>query len=200
MIKIGIFGGTFDPPHFGHINLALQIMEARNLEEVWFCPVRISPHKQHLPPTPIEQRLEMLRLAIASVPRTLITEVEIRRPGPSYTIDTINNLLSDPHNRDIRFSLILGDDALPNFCKWHKPQEIVNKVPIWIGRRLPQPISVKDCVSDPEIAKALEKGVTDTKLMDITATEIRSRLSKGLYCGHLVPEKVLDYIYKNKLY
>lgn len=195
---IGIYGGTFDPIHFGHLNLAIQIMEMHKLDEVWFCPVAISPHKLKDPPTPAQHRLEMVRLALLNIPRCYAIDIEVTREGPSYTIDTLR-LLHEQYP-DKQFCLILGDDAAPNFIHWHQPEEIIKSTPIFIGRRSPSPLNLEALTGSPAVHAALLRGVTHTKVFDISSTEIRKRIAAGLYCGHLVPAKVLDYIYGHHLY
>lgn len=198
--RIGIYGGTFDPIHFGHINLAIQIRELRQLDEVWFCPVQINPHKQNQIPTSFEHRFAMLQLAIAPIPYCSITDIESQREGPSYTIDTLNALKNQKGAESIDFSFVMGDDALPSFCRWHRPEEIVKLVHIYIGRRqviVPNPEKMSDI---PLICEAMKKGMTETTLVSISGTDIRKRLKEGLYCGHLIPEKVIDYIFRHRLY
>lgn len=190
---IGIFGGTFDPIHYGHINLALEMMEAHHLDEVWFCPANLNPLKLTAHPISVQHRLKMLQLALEDIPGCRINDIELKRPGPSYTIDTLRTLVAQEKSK---FCLIIGDDAASHFPQWRDPAEIVKLVPVFIGRRslesLPQ--------MDPAIYETLAKGATETRLMEISGTEIRQRLAQGLYCGHLLPAKVLDYIYANKLY
>src|SRR5688572_24485124 len=144
---IGIYGGTFDPLHFGHLNIALQMKEIYGLDEVWFCPVQINPHKLEQIPTPFSKRLEMLQLALENVPGCSITDVEGKRPGPSYTIDTLNALTAKYPNA--RFCLIMGDDAIPGFFRWHQPEKIVKMVPILIGRRMASPVNIDALTGDP---------------------------------------------------
>src|SRR5947209_6515465 len=106
---IGIFGGTFDPVHNGHINLALEIQEAHQLDEVWFCPAQLSPHKLDQQPIEIAHRLNMLSLAIKNISGFRMLELEAHRPGPSYTIDTLLALIErEKENRHSKeFALIL---------------------------------------------------------------------------------------------
>lgn len=200
--RIGIYGGTFDPLHFGHLNLAIQIKEIHSLDEVMFCPVQMNPHKLGQKTSSFLHRLNMLKLAIGNTNGFSITEVEAKREGPSYTIDTLVDLFDEQNRRNIptEFSLILGDDAIPNFFKWHKPEEIIKLVPLYIGRRLESPIDINKLTGNKEICNAIKKGMTQTALFEISGTDIRIRLQKKLYCGHLVPEKILDYIYSNDLY
>lgn len=195
---IGIYGGTFDPIHFGHLNLAIEMLETHHLEAIWFCPVWISPHKQKQQPVSAKMRLEMVKLALEGVPHCKVLDVEVNRGGPSYTVETLRSLNELFPNQ--KFCLILGDDALPSFLRWHQPEEIVQRVPIFIGRRSSAPVSLDAVAGHPEIYHAIKRGLTETKVIDISSTEIRKRLSMGLYCGHLVPAKVLDYIYAHRLY
>lgn len=199
---IGIYGGTFDPIHFGHLNLAIQLAEIHKLDEIWFCPVQINPHKAHQKSTPFKNRFEMLELALKDVPKCIITDIESKLPSPSYTIDTLNALQAEEMGKSHprQFCLLMGDDAIPGFFKWHRPEEIVKRVKIFIGRRSPLPVDLDSFTGNDEISKALREGLTETRLVEISGTEIRERLRAGEYCGHLVPEKVLDYICKNRLY
>lgn len=199
--KIGIYGGSFDPIHPGHVNLAVEIMEARDLDEVWFCPSAVNPNKLAGSSANAADRMNMLKIALEGIPRFKIIDTELRRAGPSYTIDTLRELIkAQASKRDPdSFMLIIGDDAAKSFYQWHQPEEIVNLVPLLVGRRS---IS-KDSESfkgSPAIVEAIKKGITPTRAIEISSTEIRQRLSKNLYCGHLLQGKVLDYILSHHLY
>lgn len=198
MAKIGIFGGTFDPVHNGHLNLAIGMLEKHSLDEIWFCPVKISPHKLDTPPTSTAHRLAMLKLALADNPCFKITEVELNREGPSYTIDTISDLKSahPEHN----FYLIMSDEVLPSFARWHQPEEIVNRIPFLVAARDPTQLSPPSMPDFPTLEEAVKRGWTAIPVMQVSATEIRERLSQKKYCTHLLPQKVLDYIVSNHLY
>lgn len=165
---IGFFGGTFDPIHFGHIALAVELLEAHHLDQILFCPVYCSPFKTKTPPiaTP-EERVAMLKLALDH-PQFAISTAEIERPGSSYTIDTIRALRQEGSE----YRLLLSEEAAPHLDQWKEIQELIRLAPPLIGPRV----------------------------RTISSTEIRARLKKKLYCGHLVPGKVLDYIKANHLY
>jgi nicotinate-nucleotide adenylyltransferase len=188
ILKIGIFGGTFDPIHFGHINLAMEMLETHQLDEIWFCPALVNPHKMQNQSVSVEHRIRMLQLALEDVPKCKVECIEAVREGPSYTIDTIRALIARETKNALsyQFHLILGDEAYSGFSQWKESDEIIKLVPILIGRRILN-------------TKELQMGPT-TRLMEISSTDIRRRIVQGLYCGHLVPAKVLDYIYANKLY
>src|SRR5262249_15510073 len=121
--KVGIFGGTFDPVHLGHLIMAEQCREQAELDEVWFVPAARPPHKQERTLTPFAQRVEMLALAIAGMPAFRVDELEKDRPGPSYTVETLQAL----HERypDTQFSLLVGSDSLPDLPGWKNPKRII---------------------------------------------------------------------------
>lgn len=201
--KVGFYGGTFDPIHFGHISLAVDLMEAHGLDEVWFCPANQNPFKTDQKITPITHRMAMTELALGANPRFQLLDMESQREGPSYTLDTLRELTTKEnkrtHPREI--FLLLSDETASAFINWYKPDEIIKLCPLLIGSRLSSPSSFfPPAKKNFPIFEAIKRGWTQTRLMDISSTDIRERLQKGLFCGHLVPEKVLDYIYRNQLY
>ncbi|MBS4168499.1 nicotinate-nucleotide adenylyltransferase [Parachlamydia sp. AcF125] len=198
--KIGIYGGTFDPIHFGHLNLAIQLKEKHALKEVWFCPARVSPHKlDKQAAADSRHRLEMVATALVPVPEFKLLYIETQREGPSYTVDTLRFLYEQEIKRALprQLHLLMGDDQLAAFLKWKEPEQIVQLAPPLIGCR--QENCRWEAGEDP-ISQAILRGMTVTSIMEISSTEIRHRIAKGLYCGHWVPEKVLDYIQKHRLY
>lgn len=194
MRKIGLLGGTFDPIHNGHLNLAIEMLEKEHLDEVWFIPAAKNPLKQDEAISPAH-RFQMLQLAIADIPFFKAFDLEINKRVPSFTIDTLKELKG--MYRDEIFYLILGQDAFSNFYQWKDPKGILATVSLLIGCRN------EECLQpwgDEEIKQALTASLRQIKLMDISATAVRERLKKDLYIGHLVPGKVVDYIYENSLY
>jgi nicotinate-nucleotide adenylyltransferase len=198
--RIGIFGGTFNPVHFGHINLALELKEKKDLTEVWFIPSLLSPLRMHETLLEAHHRANMLTLALAEIPGFELCDLELRRPPPSYTIDTVKEILElYPQHT---FFLLFGEDSLMRFREWKEPLEIVRLLPLLIGSR-PNSGLLKLLPTlgfNEEIASAIRKGLIPTRQMEISATELRERLKKRLYCGHFLSRKVLDYIYENQLY
>ena len=169
MKKRGFFGGSFDPLHFGHISLAIQLLEQHQLDEVLFCPVYCSPFKVDYPPVvSAEHRLKMLEKAL-QIPQFQISPIEIKRRGVSYTIDTLKELCQDPHQK---IFLLMSEKNAEGFRHWKKAEEIEKLAPLLIG----------------------------TTQIQTSSTEIRARLRKNLYCEHLVPREVLDYIRQHRLY
>ncbi|MBN4066903.1 nicotinate (nicotinamide) nucleotide adenylyltransferase [Simkania negevensis] len=196
--KVGLYGGTFDPIHFGHLNLAIEMMEAHRLNRLWFCPAALSPHKTETLLTPAQHRLNMLRLALEQFPCCEILDSEITRDSPSYTVDTVRQCVNDPKNKDKEFYLILGEDCLACFDRWKNSEEIVSSVSLLIGSRGKRQQALK--LGMENLDEAIARGLTPMHNFEISSTDVRERLSKGRYCGHLVPAKVLDYICKNKLF
>ena len=189
--QIGFFGGTFDPIHLGHLNLAIELLEKAKLDEVLFCPALCSPFKQTSPPLARpEERFEMIRRTIEGVAGLAVTSVEIERGAPSYTIDTVR-LLQTPSTS---YRLILTSDALLRFSEWKEPEALLQLAPPLIGSRVPFP--------KPKglFAHYFQQSFVETRLFDLSSTEIRRRLADNLYCGHLVAPKALDYIHHNRLY
>jgi nicotinate-nucleotide adenylyltransferase len=185
MKKTGVFGGSFDPIHFGHIYLALQLLEIHHLDEVLFCPVFCSPFKLASPPIASpKNRLEMLHLAIDKIPKFKITSLEIDRGGPSFSIDTIRSLQSPER----QLYLLFSEEVAFHLSMWKESETLLELAPPLIGSRLSSSSS------------GLKQKVTKTKVFDVSSTDIRKRLSQGLYCGHLVPQKSLDYIQSQGLY
>ncbi len=199
--QIGILGGTFDPPHLGHLNLAIAMMESHELEEVWLCPAWASPFKQERDSTPAQHRLAMTQLAAEGVPRLRVIDWECCRPEVSYTVDTLRHLAAleaaAPHPRRLR--LILGSDTAQFIGSWREPDEVVRLAPPLVGCRAGFPFRPSSNAS-PAVISALARGETIVPMMDISSTEIRSRLAAKRYCGHLLPVKVVDYIYNHHLY
>ncbi|MGM0440038.1 MAG: nicotinate (nicotinamide) nucleotide adenylyltransferase [Chlamydiota bacterium] len=192
-VKVGLYGGTFDPLHFGHLNLAVGLQEAHGLNEVWFCPALISPHKQEYPPIADNHRWNMLQAVIDEIPNSRVVDLELKRQGPSYTVETLEQI-EDSHRE---LYLLLGEDSADNLHRWHQPEKIVDLAQPLIARRSHAPW--RNGPND-KINQAIEAGLTDLLLMEISSTIVRERLNARKYCGHLVPAKVLDYIYYHGLY
>jgi nicotinate-nucleotide adenylyltransferase len=199
--KIGFLGGSFDPIHFGHIHLAIQMLEIHKLDQVLFCPAYRSPFKKNGSPKASEQhRLKMAELAVKDIKNFIICDEELKREGVSYTIDTIRHLQKnvEDKNANKKFYLILGEDALSGLASWKDVEELFQLASPLIGSRLASTSLMPPL--PPFLEQKCKEGMTKMPLLEISSTEIRERLKKRLYCGHLVPAKVLDYIYENGLY
>lgn len=191
--KIGFFGGSFDPVHLGHINLAIRILEKGLVDQVLFSPAYISPTKGEVPPIAgTNHRMNMLQLALEDVPGCDPYDEEISRPPPSYTIDSIKELKGDIY-------LIVAEDTAYGFMDWKEIELLLEMAPPIVGVRHGFNREKLNGLSE-EIKLKVEAGMVEIPAMDISSTEIRERLKKKLYCGHLLQGKVLDYIHQNTIY
>lgn len=195
--QVGVFGGTFDPIHHGHLHLAVELSEARSLDEVWFVPAWISPHKQMTAPTAAVHRLEMARLAVQAYPNFRVLDLEIQRQGASYTVETLRQLKKDFPCVD--FSLILGGDCVGSLARWKAAEELPHLASLIIGARKPEGVDW-EALPEGGLREAVRSGITPIPILDIEATRLRKRLSMQQCCHHLIPSKVLDYIVSNDLY
>jgi nicotinate-nucleotide adenylyltransferase len=188
--KVGIFGGTFDPIHFGHLITAQTLLEKRNLSKIIFVPSYISPHKINYQFSDPNHRLNMTKLAIESNPTFEVSDFEINRDEISYTYNTLlefSNLYSE-------MELIIGFDNLVTFDLWHKPDEILKIAKLVVMKR----------TYDKEIKSPNkyfgEAEFVDTPTIEISATEIRERIANQISVEYFLPKKVIEYINQNKLY
>ncbi len=195
-MKIGIFGGSFDPIHNGHINLAKYVLAHTDLDEVWLMVSPLNPLKPQGYVATDEQRLEMVRLAVADTPGIRVSDFEFHLPIPSYTYKTLTELKKNYPENDFR--LIIGGDNWASFDRWRNPQEILSEFGVIVyprpGEQIPNP----------------SKGVTilnGAPEMPVSSTEIRSILKNGytqnvskLMLNTFLPEKVQSYIDANGLY
>lgn len=207
---IGLFGGTFDPVHFGHLRPALDMQQALGFDELRLIPCRVPPHRgaPHAGP---EQRLTMLRLAIRGERALSIDERELRRDGPSYMIDTLESLRAEFGNQR-SLSLLIGMDALQGLDRWHRWQELIELCHIVVATRPgwtpPQSGEVAALVrerrtDEAETLHARPAGrvlFCPVTALDISASRIRALLAAGKSPRYLLPGAVLDYIQATNLY
>ena len=193
-IKIGLFGGTFDPIHNGHLQLASWIQKKLTLTRIIFIPASIPPQKQHIHLTEPEHRYRMVQLAVENYQQFDISDIEIKKKGISYTIETVvcfrDQLSLD---RDHLF-LIIGADSLIDFQTWREPNKIIENARLVVLQR-PQ-VDLNKAL--PEFKK--QAIVLPSPLIDISATDIRRRVNAGDSISHLVPIAVEHYIYEHELY
>ncbi len=193
----GIFGGTFDPPHIGHLILAETARSELGLSEVVFMPAADPPHKQGKVLTPTEHRVEMVRRAIAPNGRFALSMLDVRE-GPNYTVDTMR-LLREEWGNTVEIYFLLGLDSLIDLPSWHKPLELLDLVKLAVVAR---PGYHADMAS---LERALP-GIVDrvvfvpAPLIGISSTAIRSRVQEGDSIRYLVPRSVETYIYEQGLY
>jgi nicotinate-nucleotide adenylyltransferase len=192
-MKVGILGGSFDPVHFGHLNLAVSLKEICMLDEVLFVPTGISPFKEGAPPiASSEHRLAMLELAIAPIKGFRAIDWELSVKGLSYTIDTVRKLSEDS---SLELHLLIGDDHRVSLHRWKDADELIRLASPLIGTR-----EGEETFKQSSLLKTLQGRQVKIPVFDISSTFIRGRFSQKKYCGHLVPASVLDYIRQHNLY
>ncbi len=212
---IGIFGGTFDPVHYGHLRLAQELGELLRLAEVRIIPAGTPPHRA-APQVTAEQRLEMTRLAVAGNPLLAVDDREVRRSGPGYTIDTLTEL-----RRQLGPSrplcLLLGADAFLELATWHRWHDLFGLAHLVIAHRpgfppeswparMPEPLAREysaRLLRQPFGVHLSPAGGIVTQAiaaLDISASMIRDSLTRGVSPRYLLPDPVLDYIGRNNLY
>ena len=197
--RIGVFGGTFDPPHFGHLIMAEEAREQMSLSRVIFVPTGYPWLKSDRSVSPVEHRLAMIRLAIAPNPLFELSTTEAEREGPSYTADTLE-ILRKQGGLQGRVHLILGVDSLFSLPGWKNPARIVEECEFVILPRLGRG---RHEINDLEAKlPGISDRITWLKVPEIgiSSTDIRERVSKGLSIRYLVPEGIETYIKERGLY
>ena len=196
--RIGLFGGTFDPPHLGHLILASEAQSQLELDRLLWILTPEPPHKQEQLITPVEHRLAMVNLAIEDNPAFELSRIELDRPGPHYTLDTIKLIGEQNPGADI--VPIIGGDSLRDLPKWHRPQEIVYACH-WIGvmRRPDDKPNLEELERElPGISSKIH--YVDAPLLEIASRDIRDRITQGRPVRYYLPSAVNDYIEQHHLY
>ena len=199
-MRIGIFGGSFDPIHLGHLILAEQAREQARLDEVWFIPSAIAPHKRSGPAASDRQRLEMVQLAIAGHSAFQAKDIEINRGGTSYTVDTLESL-TQLHPND-EFFLLMGGDSLDQFRSWREPERICQlAIPlVYFRHGSPQSLDALRGLMKPERFATVSSAAIVSRLIEISSTDLRQRAASGQSLRYLVPRSVEMYVENQKLY
>lgn len=190
-MRLGLLGGTFDPPHVGHLMVAQDALEALDLDRVLFIPAAVPPHKQGQVTAPAKVRLEMLRAAIAGDPRFAADDMEIRRPGPSYTVTTLRELRE--REPDSRLFFLAGTDQMRELHTWKEPQEIARLATLVAVSREGAAVNQCGCGHLPL------RSIQVTRI-DLSATHVRRRVAEGRSIRYLVPEGVEAIIRREGLY
>jgi nicotinate-nucleotide adenylyltransferase len=196
--RIGLFGGTFDPPHLGHLILASEAQAQLELNRLLWTLTPEPPHKQDQPISSIEHRLAMVNLAIADNPSFELSRAELDRPGPHYTLDTIK--LVAEQNPDAELVPVIGGDSLNDLPTWHHPQELLFAAH-WIGvmRRPGESANLEELERElPGISSKVH--YVDAPLLEIASREIRSRIADGRPFRYYLPNPVYHYINQHHLY
>lgn len=182
MIRTGIFGGSFNPVHNGHVQLARQLLDMAGLDEIWFMVSPQNPLKQQTTLLDEHLRLELVRLALKDDPRLVASDYEFRLPRPSYTWNTLQHLSADYPDRT--FTLLIGEDNLRCFHRWAHADELLRSYDIVVYPRGHERIDISSLPSRVR--------VVDTPLYDISSTEVRRRIQNNEPWDQLVPKAVYE--------
>jgi nicotinate-nucleotide adenylyltransferase len=188
--RVGIYGGTFDPIHIGHLITAQSVREIRNLDKIIFVPAYLSPHKLDIKASSPKHRMNMLKLAIEGVDFFDISDFELKQKNISYTIDTITELKKIYDE----IELLIGYDNIFKFYTWKNPDEILKMAKLVVLKR-------KSSYPPPYEDKYYNQAeFIQTRGIEISATDIRERVKHGQPINYLVTKEVKDYIFEHNLY
>lgn len=196
-MRLGIYGGTFDPIHYGHLLLAERCREELQLDEVWFIPAGVSPFKIGKPLSPGKARVQMIEFAVSGFPEFRVSKIELERTGPSYTYQTLEQLRAADPEREL--FLLMGADSVADLANWKEPKRILE---------LAQVVAVNRAGDQPDLSGieplCREAGrpirVVEMPPLDISASEIRDRAAAGRSIRFLTPRPVEMYIKQHGLY
>lgn len=189
--QVGIFAGSFNPIHIGHLILANYMLEFTYLEEVWFVVTPHNPLKETNSLLDDDIRLEMTRLAVMDFDNLIVSDVEFDMPKPSYTIDTLIKLRAE--NTDSEFTLIIGGDNWIKFPRWKDNERLMNEFKILIYPRLGEDIQISEAHSE-------NVQLVDAPIVEISSTFIRDSLRMGKDVRAFLPNRVYEYVMLNELY
>ncbi len=196
---VGIFGGTFDPPHLGHLILAEACADALALSRVLWVPAADPPHKQDVAMTPARHRVKMVKAAIAGNPRFALSRVDVDRPGPHYSADMVD-IIAEQH-RDAPLYFLMGGDSLRDLPNWHEPARLLARCALGVIRRPGDDLA--------SVLPSLHEKISDLKdnvylieapLVEIAGSEIRRRVGVGESVRYRVLDAVRVYIEQENLY
>ena len=196
--RVGIFGGTFDPIHLGHLIVAETLMDEFSLDREVFIPAAVPPHKLGQKITDARHRYMMTMLAICSNPRFQASDMEMKRNGPSYSRDTLEELIRE-HGEKTEFYFIVGADSVASLHTWNRIDELLSMCHFIGASRpgcMPDMAEIR-CRFGP-LAEKIH--CLETPELEISSTDIRERIRRGKTVRYIVPEAVEQYIYKERLY
>ncbi|MBN1875672.1 MAG: nicotinate (nicotinamide) nucleotide adenylyltransferase [Anaerolineae bacterium] len=196
--RLGIFGGSFDPPHYGHLALAETARVQLQLDGVLFVPAGAPPHKSSYKMTAGNQRVALVQAAIADNTAFALSCVDVTRPGPHYTVDMLE-LLRDQFLDVTAWFFLMGEDSLRNLSKWHAPERILDLVQLAVMPRMGTRVNIDQVQKRlPQLRERLYW--LDMPPVNLSATDLRRRAQIGLPLRYLVPPGVETYIREHKLY
>jgi len=193
-MKVCLFGGTFDPPHIGHLLIAQTVCEAEKFDKIIFVPACQAPHKDSKDVTPVDKRLKMLELAVADNPNFEISDLEIRRGGISYSIDTIRTVKKTMGLSKSQLYFLIGSDTLKKFHTWKDPYAILEECQVLVALRP----GFKPSSIDREIMEKVQ--FANIPRIEISSTTIRQRWRENKTIRYMVTQPVWEFINKNNLY
>lgn len=179
MKRVGLFGGTFNPPHLGHMLFAQEAMLVYDLDEIWFIPVNIPPHKESEELASNHDRLDMLRVSTEQNPKFFVSTIELERKGPSFTIDTVKELQNMYPN--VKFYFLIGGDMIDYLPKWERIDELVQRISF---------IGVKRPGTEATSAYSEHVKLVEMIQVDFSSTTIRERIREGKPVTYMVLEEV----------
>lgn len=198
--RIGIMGGTFDPIHIGHLFIAEEVLNEVGLDKILFIPVGIPPHKQESKVTDSQHRLTMAQIAVSGNANFQVSRIEVDREGPSYTVDTINHL-KRIYNENTLFYFIIGTDAFFELDTWKNYKDLLKLVKLAVVTR----VGYNNYALDEKIEDYKNRFLAEIikvviPKLEISSTDIKSRIRQGKTVKYIVPEGVEQYIKKHGLY
>ena len=196
-MRVGILGGAFNPPHIGHLVCAQEALVQLELDSVVFVPVGEAPHRELQDDPGPEARLEMVELAIADDERFSTSRIEIDREGPSYTVDTLDQLLAESPKDEL--FLILGGDQAAALATWHEPEKVLERATLAVFERMSWGRNAI-VIKIGRMPGAERVRYLDMPLIQVSSSAIRRRVHEGVPIRYLVPDKVVEYIETNELY
>ena len=197
-MRLGLLGGTFDPPHVGHLQIAEEARRKLCLDEIIFIPAGQPWVKAAMRVSPASQRLEMIKLAAVGKPYFSVNDLEVRRPGPSYTWQTLQELKAQTPADELYF--ILGWDNLTSLPSWHHPDRIIKAACLVAAPRMGCPRPNLHKLDELVPGLAARTVILTEPEINVSATAIRERVRLGEPIGHMVPGPVVEYIQRNGLY
>ncbi|OGF10424.1 MAG: nicotinate (nicotinamide) nucleotide adenylyltransferase [Candidatus Eisenbacteria bacterium RBG_16_71_46] len=189
-MRLGLFGGTFDPPHLGHLVLAEWARDRLGLDRVLFVPAGTPPHKRERRLSAAAHRVAMTRLAVRGHPAFTVSTIETRRAGTSFTVDTLRALRRS--HPDARLYLLIGEDSLDEFHAWHAPEAILQLATLAVARR-----ACATARAPRERRRVVRIG---NPVIDVSSSLARRRARAGRSIRYLVPDAVAAYIARHRLY
>ena len=200
-MRLGLYGGTFDPIHFGHLLLAETCRESASLDEIWFIPNARSPHKQHVSMRQPQHRIQMLQLAIGGHASFRVWTREVDRGGLSFTVETLEEIHAS--HPDDQLFLLMGADSLVDFPRWKQPQRICQLcTPLVVRRPNSPPPDISLIVDwlDEASREFIQRDPVTMPMIDISSTDLRKRQEQGKSIRYRTPRAVEKYIETQGLY